>query len=148
MINGPCGGLNLNSPCMKDGKCTKRYPRELIHETQTGGDEYPLYKRRKPDEAFHLENGQRVYFTEKNAEAKAAQPPHTILTAFFKLCSINDFTKTLLYPEVPKYYTWNTCQKKFMRRKNGAISWRTLTSDACDVVRRCVRVQMFRELNA
>ncbi|CAD6227169.1 GSCOCG00011939001-RA-CDS [Cotesia congregata] len=226
MIHGPCGGLNLNSPCMKDGKCTKCYPRELIHETQTGSDGYPLCRRRKPDEggyvttlkmrnavvdidnrwivpylpllskmfdvhinveycnsvksikyicnyvnkgsdmavfglanetdeieqfqmgryissneavwrifsfsihdrfpnvqhlAVHLGNGQRIYFNETNAQAKAAQPPHTTLTAFFELCSTDDFAKTLLYPEVSKYYTWNTSKKKFMRRRNGVI---------------------------
>ncbi|XP_063929850.1 uncharacterized protein LOC135142114 [Zophobas morio] len=48
--HGPCGGHNPQSPCMKDGKCTKKYPRQLLQETQTGGDGYPLYRRRKPDD--------------------------------------------------------------------------------------------------
>ena len=46
MIHGPCGSLNMNSPCMSDGKCTKRYPRDLLAETITGNDGYPLYRRR------------------------------------------------------------------------------------------------------
>lgn len=32
-IHGPCGTLNPNSPCMRDGKCRKRYPREMLKET-------------------------------------------------------------------------------------------------------------------
>lgn len=50
MIHGPCGVLNAYSPCMKDKKCTKRYPREFLQETQTGLDGYPLYRRRNPDD--------------------------------------------------------------------------------------------------
>jgi len=33
MIHGPCGALNMSLPCMKDGKCTKKYPRDLNGET-------------------------------------------------------------------------------------------------------------------
>ncbi|GBP61670.1 hypothetical protein EVAR_43608_1 [Eumeta japonica] len=36
MVHGPCGALNPLSPCMADGKCTKRYPRPLVAETVTG----------------------------------------------------------------------------------------------------------------
>lgn len=46
---------------MKDKKCTKRYPRELIRETQTGGDGYPLYRRRKPEDG-----GQKTIINLKN----------------------------------------------------------------------------------
>ena len=46
MIHGPCGALNPRSPCMKERSCTKNYPRQLISETQTGEDGYPLYRRR------------------------------------------------------------------------------------------------------
>ncbi|XP_063907805.1 uncharacterized protein LOC135125948 [Zophobas morio] len=46
MIHGPCGLFNYNSPCMVDGKCSKRYPRDLLAETITGNDGHPLYRRR------------------------------------------------------------------------------------------------------
>lgn len=192
MIHHPCGELNLNSPCMIDGKCSERYPRELTSDTITGNDGYQLYRRRSPDDnshtttirirnqdidvdhrwivpyspllskifeahinveycnsvksikyickyvnkgsdmavfgvagdnrndeiaqykmgryistnealwkiysfpiherqpavvhlAVHLENGQRVYFTDANVQQRAAQPPATTLTAFFSI---------------------------------------------------------------
>lgn len=227
MVHGPCGAMNPNSPCMKDGKCTKKYPREMHQETQTGGDGYPQYRRRKPDDgghtatikvnnvdvlidnrwivphtpllskifiahinvefcssvksikyickyvnkgsdmavfglsdrnaqtdeitqfqmgryissneavwrilgfsiherhptvvhlSVHLENGQRVYFTEENVQQRAEHPPNTTLTAFFSLCQTDEFARTLLYHEVPKYYTWNAKKHEFQRRKQG-----------------------------
>lgn len=224
MIHGPCGALNMNSQCMIDGKCSKRYPRPLIAETITGNDGYPLYRRRSPDDhghtatirmrnediivdnrwvvpycpllskifeahinvescnsvksikyickyvnkgsdmavigvagenqndeitqyqlgryistneaiwrifsfpiherhpavvhlAVHLENGQRVYFTDANVQQRAAQPPATTLTAFFQLCESDEFARTLLYSDVTHYYTWTA--KKWQRRKQG-----------------------------
>lgn len=50
MIHGPCGKYNPKSPCMKNNKCTKKYLRVLVQETQTGGDGYPLYRRGKPED--------------------------------------------------------------------------------------------------
>ena len=50
MIHGPCGALNKNSPCMKDGRCTKKFPKRLVEETQCGEDGYPKYRRRAPGE--------------------------------------------------------------------------------------------------
>ncbi|KAL1516386.1 hypothetical protein ABEB36_000305 [Hypothenemus hampei] len=69
--------------------------------------------------AGHLENGQRVYFTTENALQRANQPPCTTLTSFFEMCQNDDFARTLLYSEMPKYYTWNQSEKKFQRRKQG-----------------------------
>ncbi|XP_060882070.1 uncharacterized protein LOC132953728 [Metopolophium dirhodum] len=53
MIHGPCGALNLNSPCMIDGKCSKRYPKALTSDTITGDDGYPLYRRRSTENNGH-----------------------------------------------------------------------------------------------
>ena len=223
MVHGPCGCINPNSPCMLDGRCSKKYPKQYIHETQLGADSYPLYRRRDRNDggqvsnismriggtrvdqeidnrwivpynklllrsmnchcnvelcmsiksikcilkyvhkgcdqamfalqssqvdeisdyqnaryvssneaawrilefpiherdppvqqlAVHLENGQQAYFTENNALDR--DPPKTTLTEFFALCRVDSFAKTLLYPDVPKYYTWNN--KSWSRRK-------------------------------
>ena len=232
MVHGPCGNVNPKSSCMKDGKCTKRYPRQLLDDIQTGEDGYPLHRRRAPENggvktkikikignsyreveidnrwvvpycpllsrifqahingeycnsvksikyickyvnkgsdqavfglesdgsandeikrylfgryissneavwrilnfqiherypmvmhlSVHLENGQRVYFTEDNLHDRVDEPPNTTLTAFFLLCQQDNFAKTLLYCDVPKYYTWEASRKVFKRRIQGA----------------------------
>ena len=232
MVHGPCGNVNPKSSCMKDGKCTKRYPRKLLNDTQTGEDGYPLYRRRAPENggvkakikvkvgnsyreveidnrwvvpycpllsgifqahinveycnsvksikyickyvnkgsdqvvfglesdgsandeikryllgryissnkavwrifnfqiherypmmmhlSVHLENGQRVYFTEDNLHDRVDEPPNTTLTAFFLLCQQDNFAKTLLYCDVPKYCTWEASRKVFKHRIQGA----------------------------
>ncbi|GBP91904.1 hypothetical protein EVAR_89855_1 [Eumeta japonica] len=60
--------------------------------------------------AIHLENGQRVFFTNETAIDRAINPPKTTLTAFFELCNRADdfgaFARTLLYSQVPRYFTW------------------------------------------
>lgn len=67
--------------------------------------------------AVHLENGQRIFFTEKSVVDKVLNPPKTTLTSFFELCQVDNFAKTLLYVEVPAYYLWRNNQ--FVRRKKG-----------------------------
>ncbi|XP_073826793.1 uncharacterized protein [Musca autumnalis] len=224
MVHGPCGLINQHSPCMVDGKCTKKYPRQFVQDTVTGTDGYPIYRRRSTHDggqsfvikvrnnevdvdnrwivpycpllsktfkahinveccnsvksikyickyvnkgsdmavfslqnpndeishyqmaryissneavwrilgfpihqryptvvhlSVHLENGQRVYFNEANARERAVTPPATTLTAFFELCANDPFAKTLLYSQVPSYYTWIPTSKKFQRRKQG-----------------------------
>ncbi|XP_023237106.1 uncharacterized protein LOC111636149 [Centruroides sculpturatus] len=44
MIHGPCGVLNMQSPCMKDDKCSKQYPRSFLNETQMDDDGHPKYR--------------------------------------------------------------------------------------------------------
>ena len=68
---------------------------------------------------IHLENGQRVYFTDANLQQRALNPPVTTLTAFFTLCQEDAFAWTLMYSEVPSYYTWSVIKKSFVRRRRG-----------------------------
>lgn len=49
MIHVPCGSYNEKCPCMKDRKCTKKFPRQCIDHTQEGNNGYPLYKRRSKE---------------------------------------------------------------------------------------------------
>ena len=64
----------------------------------------------------HLENGERIYFTEETARQRVAEC-QTKLTGFFSLCKTDEFARTLLYCDVAKYYTW--ASNKFKRRLRG-----------------------------
>jgi len=62
--------------------------------------------------SVHLENEKKIYFTDENTRNFAAAPAHTILAASFVLCREVEFSITLLYTELPKYYIWNATSKK------------------------------------
>uniref|UniRef100_A0A0R0F7N8 Helitron helicase-like domain-containing protein n=1 Tax=Glycine max TaxID=3847 RepID=A0A0R0F7N8_SOYBN len=46
MVLGPCGILRPGSPCMKEGKCSRFYPKMFQPHTILDADGYPVYRRR------------------------------------------------------------------------------------------------------
>jgi hypothetical protein len=46
MLHGPCGGAHPTAVCMKNGECSKRYPRPFEEETVESRNGYPVYRRR------------------------------------------------------------------------------------------------------
>ncbi|XP_060190424.1 uncharacterized protein LOC132619584 [Lycium barbarum] len=46
MMHGPCGELNPHCPCMKQGKCTKYFPKKFNDRTNFDSDGFPIYRRR------------------------------------------------------------------------------------------------------
>jgi hypothetical protein len=58
MVHNPCGSQNPNAPCMKDGKCSKGYPKLFQAQTQLSQDGYTLYAR--PDNGRHFINSKGV----------------------------------------------------------------------------------------
>ncbi|GBM04078.1 hypothetical protein AVEN_247950-1 [Araneus ventricosus] len=46
MVHGPCGTININSPCMRDGQCCKSFPKQFMDDTEENVNGYPIYRRR------------------------------------------------------------------------------------------------------
>lgn len=47
MLHGPCGQAYPQSPCMRNEKCTKHFPKKYNDRTTLDTDGFPLYRRRK-----------------------------------------------------------------------------------------------------
>jgi Helitron helicase-like domain at N-terminus len=56
MVHGPCGRWNPKSPCMKDGKCSKGFPKPFQSETVMTNDGYPLYARPDDGRSYNVGN--------------------------------------------------------------------------------------------
>ncbi|GBM73420.1 hypothetical protein AVEN_143088-1 [Araneus ventricosus] len=46
MVHGPCGTININSTCMRDGQCYKSFPKQFKDDTEENVNGYPIYRRR------------------------------------------------------------------------------------------------------
>ncbi|XP_071700075.1 uncharacterized protein [Rutidosis leptorrhynchoides] len=46
MLHGPCGGNNMDAPCIIDRKCSKHFPKPYYAETTIAEDGYAKYRRR------------------------------------------------------------------------------------------------------
>ncbi|GBM79998.1 hypothetical protein AVEN_215011-1, partial [Araneus ventricosus] len=46
MVHGPCGTININSPCMRDGQCCKSFPKQFKDDSEENVNGYPIYRRR------------------------------------------------------------------------------------------------------
>merc|ERR1712214_63135 len=64
MVHGPCGASDPSKPCMEDGQCTKRFPKEFQKATIVDHDNnYATYKRRSPEQGGQVvknKNGREV----------------------------------------------------------------------------------------
>ena len=80
MVHGPCGALNPACPCMKDGLCTKSYPKQYVSETVVNAGGYPTYRRRQTFPLLTVKNG--------ILDTRSVVPHNIILLQIFE-CHLN-----------------------------------------------------------
>lgn len=54
MVHGPCGLLNPNAPCMKNGKCIHGFPKPFEDRTTVDHNGYPHYLRPNDGRTFQV----------------------------------------------------------------------------------------------
>src|SRR5439155_627009 len=108
MIHGPCDIHKSNAPCMKDGKCFKKYPRNFQENTTDG---YPIYRRRN--------NGRTVEVNKIQLDNRWVVPYNPYLTTKYdchinvEICSSITAIKYLFIAVFKIVYSYENHKKKF-----------------------------------
>ena len=89
MLHGPCGANKPNAPCMKDGKCSKHYPKPFNEHTIYGDNGYPQYAR--PN------NGRTVVKNNNAYNNQNVIPYHPRSSAKFVFFSYFSISKILIF---------------------------------------------------
>lgn len=76
MMHGPCGDENPSCPCMKEGKCSKNFPKELSDCTTVDEDGFPIYTRRN--------NGNTITKGKANLDNRSVVPYNKVLLKSFQ----------------------------------------------------------------
>ncbi|GFT67747.1 ATP-dependent DNA helicase [Trichonephila clavipes] len=84
---------------------------------------FPIHERFPPVMHLyvHLKKRTKSLFCRRQCHSQNHQSSKTTLMAFFELCQVDNFAKTLLYCEVPAYYVWKS-SKLYRRKKGKAVS--------------------------
>ncbi|XP_071926211.1 uncharacterized protein [Coffea arabica] len=56
MMHGPCGSLNKENVCMRNGMCKNHYPKDYLEQTTHSEDSYPHYRRRRNNRFVRVRN--------------------------------------------------------------------------------------------
>jgi hypothetical protein len=113
MMHGPCGEDNPKCPCMKDGVCSKKFPKSFQDETSIDEFGFPVYRRR--------DNGRFVMKNKVRLDNRHVVPYNmTLLKIFQAHLNVEWCNKTHVIKYLYKYVTKGPDYSKtlFERIKN------------------------------
>ncbi|OIT19966.1 hypothetical protein A4A49_63775, partial [Nicotiana attenuata] len=113
MMHGPCGSARKSSPCMRNGRCTKHFPKKFVQNTTTDEDGYPVYKRR--------DNGRTINKEGIDLDNRPSVKESKFLS-WFEANNTYEEARELTYAEFPLKFVWNKKLKKWEKRRNSAFS--------------------------
>ncbi|GBN52233.1 hypothetical protein AVEN_28378-1, partial [Araneus ventricosus] len=117
MVHGPCGTININSPCMRDGQCCKSFPKQFKDDTEENVNGYPIYRRRATEpvqqQPIVYQDGQEAQAIERAALRK------TTLTSWFELNKNDPSARNISYSDIPQYYVFDKSTTNWKKRQRG-----------------------------
>lgn len=110
MIHGPCGADNPNYSCMRNGICSKGYPKPFSEETKIDGQGFAVYKR--------PQNGRYVKKGNVNLDNRWVVPYNmTLLKKFQAHINVDFCNRTHVLKYLFKYVTKGPdCTKVYLER--------------------------------
>ncbi|KAM0874511.1 hypothetical protein ACQ4PT_037356 [Festuca glaucescens] len=98
MMHGPCGEDNPKCPCMKDGVCSKKFPKSFQDETSVDESGFPVYRRQN--------NGRFVMKNKVRLDNRHVVPYNmTLLKIFQAHLNVEWCNKTHVIKYLYKYVT-------------------------------------------
>ena len=84
MLHGPCGKDKPNAPCMENGKCSKKFPKQFLKQTVIDPAGHKVnYMRRSP-----LDGGRTIFHNGRNVDNSWVVPYNPYLSLRYD-CHIN-----------------------------------------------------------
>ena len=80
---------------------------------------FPYLSEISPSREITVASPEQIIVYDENnaAQVAAAGPPKTHLTSFFDTNARDPNARSILYPDFPKYFTWNLQNRKWVRRR-------------------------------